>query len=194
MSQQNIQYICSICSKDISNYRSVTNDLKFKINNCPNKEYYQKLRLNVDKLCSSCYMKIINSYQRQISIINKNNLIEDNISIDLIETSRSNTSTNLMETSNLVNLIELIETQKEELIYQNKLNKINQQIVDIKINITNDTISMDKENFNQLIKLILQKDLKIEMLDNQNNQVQKYSFSQQMELLSTVLLKYQNEN
>ncbi|KAF0403825.1 hypothetical protein F8M41_009185 [Gigaspora margarita] len=122
-------------------------------------------------------MKIINSYQRQISIINKNNLIEDNISIDLIETSRSNTPTNLIETSNLVNLIELIETQKEELIYQNKLNEINQQIVDIKINITDDTISLDKENFNQLIKLILQKDLKIEMLDNQNNQVQKYSFS-----------------
>src|SRR5260364_188758 len=194
MSQQNIQYICSICSKDISNYRSVTNDLKFKIDNCPDKEYYQKLRLNVDKLCSSCYMKIINSYQRQISIINKNNLIEDNISIDLMETSRSNTPTNLMETSNLVNLIELIETQKEELIYQNKLNEINQQIVDIKINITDDTISMDKENFNQLIKLILQKDLKIEILDNQNNQVQKYSFSQQMELLSTVLLKYQNDN
>ncbi|CAG8682039.1 38361_t:CDS:2, partial [Gigaspora margarita] len=118
---------------------SVTNDLKFKINNCPDKEYYQKLRLNVDKLCSSCYMKIINSYQYQISIINKNNLIEDNISIGLIETSRPNTPTNLMKTSNL-------------------------------------------------------KDLKIEMLDNQNNQVQKYSFSQQMELLSTVLLKYQNEN
>ncbi|CAG8673025.1 39697_t:CDS:2 [Gigaspora margarita] len=75
---------------------SVTNDLKFKINNCPDKEYYQKLRLNVDKLCSN-----------------------------LMETSRSNTLTNLMETSNLVNLIELIETQKEELIYQNKLNEIN---------------------------------------------------------------------
>ncbi|CAG8825587.1 12881_t:CDS:2, partial [Gigaspora rosea] len=57
----------------------------------------------------------------------------------LMETSRSNTPTNLMETN-------------------------------IKINITEDTISMDKENFNQLIKLILQKDLKIEMLDNQNNQ------------------------
>ncbi|CAG8766859.1 17702_t:CDS:2 [Gigaspora margarita] len=95
-----------------------------------------------------CYMKIINSYQYQISIINKNNLIEDNISIDLMETSRSNTPTNLIETSNLVNLIELIKTQKKELIYQNKLNEINQQIVDIKINITDDTISMDKENFN----------------------------------------------
>ncbi|CAG8516600.1 26097_t:CDS:1, partial [Gigaspora rosea] len=93
MSQQNIQYICSICSKDISNYRSVTNDLKFKIDNCPDKEYYQELRLNVDKLCSCCYMKIINSYQRQSSTINK-----DNISIDLMETSRSNTPTNLMET------------------------------------------------------------------------------------------------
>ncbi|CAG8855729.1 6280_t:CDS:1, partial [Gigaspora margarita] len=64
----------------------------------------------------------------------------------------------------------LIETQKEELIYQNKLNEINQQNVDIKINITDNTISIDKENFNQLIKLILQKDLNIEMLDNQNNQ------------------------
>ncbi|CAG8609733.1 25852_t:CDS:1, partial [Gigaspora rosea] len=98
MTQQNIQYICSICSKDISNYRSITNDLKFKINNCPDKEYYQELRLNVDKLCSSCYMKIINFYQCQTSIINKNSLIEDNISIDLMETSRSNTPTNLMET------------------------------------------------------------------------------------------------
>ncbi|CAG8811681.1 27559_t:CDS:2 [Gigaspora margarita] len=102
---------------------SVTNDLKFKIDNCSNKEYYQKLRLNIDKLCSN------------------------NTSIDLMETSRSNTSTNLMETSNLVNLIELIETQKE-LIFQNKLNEINQQIDDIKINITDDTISMDKKNFN----------------------------------------------
>ncbi|CAG8477156.1 22909_t:CDS:1 [Gigaspora margarita] len=185
MSQQNIQYTCSICLKNISNYRSVTNDLKLKIDSCPDKEYYQGLRLNIDKLCSKCYMRIINSYQHQIPIINRNNLIEvsesniftdsietsrSNTPIDLMETSRSNTPTNLIETSNLINLIELIKIQKEELIYENKLNEINQQITDIKINITDDTISMDKENFNQLIKLILQKDLKIEALNNHNNQ------------------------
>ncbi|CAG8495881.1 15279_t:CDS:2 [Dentiscutata heterogama] len=75
MAQQNIQYICSICLKDISNYRSVTNDLKFKIDNCPDKEHYQKLRLNIDKLYSN-----------------------------LMETSRSNTPTNLIETNETLNL------------------------------------------------------------------------------------------
>ncbi|CAG8821334.1 656_t:CDS:1, partial [Racocetra persica] len=117
-----------------------------------------------------------------------NNLIEASRSnTNLMETSRSNTSTNLidinnliktsefnssidlLETSNLVNLIELIKIQKNELI-ENNLNEINQQITNIKVNITDNIISMDKENFDQLIKLIIQKDLKIEALNNQNNQ------------------------
>ncbi|CAG8831083.1 26312_t:CDS:2, partial [Racocetra persica] len=72
----------------------------------------------------------------------------------------------------------------------------------IKVNITDDIVSIDKENFNQLIKLIIQKDLKIETLTNQNNLTiigsnnldQNYSFSQQLELLTTVLLKYQQNH
>ncbi|KAF0520753.1 hypothetical protein F8M41_016138 [Gigaspora margarita] len=131
-------------------------------------------------------MKIVDSYRRQISTINRNielddlvetaliendNLAEDNTSTNLmeinnlieisesniltnlieinnlIETSEPNISTNLMEidnliesttitnlteTNNLLNLIELIETQKNELI-KNNLIEINQQFTDIKI-------------------------------------------------------------
>ncbi|CAG8845314.1 43927_t:CDS:1, partial [Gigaspora margarita] len=90
--------------------------------------------------------------------------------IEIIDISRSNSPITLIETNNLVNLIEVIKTQKEELIYKNKLNEINQQITNIEISITNNTISIDNKNFNQLIKLIIQKDLKIEALTDQNNQ------------------------
>ncbi|KAF0430704.1 hypothetical protein F8M41_005486 [Gigaspora margarita] len=270
MSQNNIQQHCSVCLKIITLCRGVTNNLKFKINYCPDKIYYKDLKVGVDKLCHECYMKIVDSYLHQISTINRNielddlvetdsiesnNLAEDdsstnlmeinnlieisesNISTnlmeinnlieisesniltnlmeinDLIEISEPNISTNLMEidnliesttfknlieTNNLVNLIELIEAQKNKLI-KNNLIEINQQFTDIKINTNNNNniISIDKENFNQLVKLIIQKDLKIKTLteqNNKNNLVQKYSFSQQMELLTTVLLKYQKDN
>ncbi|CAG8773360.1 12704_t:CDS:1 [Racocetra fulgida] len=143
MSQQNFQLKCSICLKTITNYRNITNNLKFKIDNCPDKEYYQQLQPNIDKLCFNCYMRIINSYQCQISTINRNDelnsLIEINLTEiskfnsptnlievdDLMKISRSNSPTTLIENNNLVNLIELIKIQKEELI-KNNLNEINQ--------------------------------------------------------------------
>ncbi|KAF0530121.1 hypothetical protein F8M41_012363 [Gigaspora margarita] len=206
MSQQNIQQVCSVCFIHITTGRNITDDFKNKIDNCPDREFYQDLKSGVDKLCSSCYNQIADSYRHQKSTINR--IKKSNSSMDLMEIidSRSNSPITLMETNNLVNLIEVIKTQKEELIYENKLNEIiNQQITDIEISITDNTISMNKENFNQLIKLIIQKDLKIEALTDQNNQnnlistssnnlVQNYSFSQQLELLTTILLKYQREN
>ena len=163
MSQQNIQQICSACFKHITTWRNITDDFKNKIDNCPDREFYQDLKPGFDKLCSICYNQIADSYRRQISTINR-------IKKSTSRINESNVSMDLMETDNLVNLIEVIKTQKEELIYENKLNEINQQITNIEISITNDTISMNKENFNQLIKLIIQKDLKIEALTDQNHQ------------------------
>ncbi|CAG8615961.1 10788_t:CDS:1 [Racocetra fulgida] len=183
MSQQNIQQTCSVCLENIIIFKNITNDFIYKINNCPDKEFYQGLKPGIDKLCSSCYNKIADSYQRQISTINRvrrfDNLIsinETNTSIDLVEIDEFNTSTSdknnrsnspitLIETNNLVNLIELIEIQKKELT-ENDLIEINQQFVDVKVDIIDNIISMDKKNFNQLIKLIIQKDLKIETLTN----------------------------
>ncbi|CAG8787297.1 22155_t:CDS:2 [Gigaspora margarita] len=106
------------------------------------------LKSGVDKLCSSCYNQIADSYRHQKSTINR--IKKSNSSMDLMEIidSRSNSPITLMETNNLVNLIEVIKTQKEELIYENKLNEINQQITNIEISITDSTISIDKENFN----------------------------------------------
>ncbi|CAG8691898.1 5385_t:CDS:2, partial [Cetraspora pellucida] len=208
--QQNIQN-CSVCLEEITKIRNITDDLKFKINNCSDRDYYNHLIYENDKLCSKYYMKIINSYHRQKSMINEDNLIEisksttdlmkisseSNISTNLMEINESNTSTNLMEINNLIeisesntltnlmeinnlmetcksntstNLIELIEIQKKELIENTEnLNKINQQFNNIEINITNKRVLIDKENFDQLIKLIIQKNLKIEALTNQNN-------------------------
>ncbi|CAG8745370.1 15087_t:CDS:2 [Dentiscutata erythropus] len=193
------QHNCLFCLKIITYYRNITDNLKSKIDNCSDKNNYKDLRVGVDKLCFECYMKIVDSHWCQIFTINKNNksnnsyLIETN---DLNESSKTNISTNLMNINNLIeidnsttldlietsdlietneseinnsaNLIELIKAQKEDLIEIN-LNEINQQFLDIKVNITNNTVSIDLENFNQLIKLIIQKDLKIESLTNQNN-------------------------
>ncbi|CAG8812026.1 812_t:CDS:1, partial [Dentiscutata erythropus] len=114
MSQQNIQN-CSICLKEITKIRNISDDLKFKINNCPDKDYYSHLTYENNKLCSDCYMKIVNSYQRQISTINRNsknlmetsrptipaNLTESTIDLmeinNLIDISNTNISTNLIE-------------------------------------------------------------------------------------------------
>ncbi|CAG8739163.1 865_t:CDS:2, partial [Gigaspora rosea] len=230
---------------------NITDNLKIKIDNCPDKEYYKDLKVGFDKLCFECYMKIVDSHRLQISTINRNNELDNSNLMeinDLNESNRFNTSANLMNINNLieindsttsdlmeisnlietneseiknsVNLIELIEAQKEYL-NENNLNEINQQFVDIKVDITNNMVSIDLENFDQLIKLIVQKDLKIESLIDQNNNLMattlnnseslinqnnnliattlnnsalNYSFSQQMELLTTVLLKYQKEN
>ncbi|CAG8757727.1 7395_t:CDS:1, partial [Racocetra fulgida] len=157
---------------NIKKFRNITNDLENKIDNCPNKEYYQNLQPYINKLCSNCYMTIIDSYNRRISTINRigksTNLIKTNKLDDLIEINEPNLMEvdNLIEiNNNLVNLIELIETQKKKLIKDN-ITEINQQFIDIKVNITNDIVSIDKENFDQLINLIIQKDLKIETLTN----------------------------
>ncbi|CAG8736793.1 17596_t:CDS:1, partial [Gigaspora rosea] len=64
MSQNNIQQNCSVCLKIIITLsRGVTNNLKFKIDNCPDKRYYKNLRVEVDKLWYECYMKIVDSYR-----------------------------------------------------------------------------------------------------------------------------------
>ncbi|KAF0353583.1 hypothetical protein F8M41_015146 [Gigaspora margarita] len=173
-----------------------------------------------------------NRFNTSANLININNLIEisDSATSNLMEFSNL-IETNKSEIKNSVNLIELIKAQKEDLI-ENNLNEINEQFVDIKVNITNNMVLINLENFDQLIKLIVQKDLKIESLiyqnnnlisttlnnqnnnlisttlNNQNNNListtvntpynhqfaQNYLFSQQMELLTTVLLKYQKEN
>ncbi|CAG8671503.1 8686_t:CDS:2, partial [Dentiscutata erythropus] len=156
---------------------SVTENLRFKIDNCPDKRYYKSLKAGVDKLCHECYMKIVDSYQCQISTITRNIEVDNSIETDLIEinnlaeTSESDISTNLSNlittneftTSTNLNLIELIKAQKDELIKNNSI-EINQQFTDIKININNNNniVLMDKKNFDQLVKLIIQKDLKIE--------------------------------
>ncbi|CAG8644915.1 40918_t:CDS:2 [Gigaspora margarita] len=56
----------------------------------------------------------------------------------------------------------------------------------------NNTISMDKENFNQLIEI--KKDLKIEIFNNQNNLILTNLNNSENELLTAVLFTYQNEN
>ncbi|CAG8681010.1 12730_t:CDS:2 [Cetraspora pellucida] len=125
----------------------------------------------------------VNLTESTINLMEINNLINissTNTSINLIEIEKyeSNISTNLMKINNLIefnesktnNLIELIEIQKKELIKSAKnLNEINQQIDNIEINITNNMVLINKENFNQLIKFIIQKDLKIKTLTDQNN-------------------------
>ncbi|CAG8838479.1 25732_t:CDS:1, partial [Racocetra persica] len=143
-------------------FKNITNDFIYKINNCPDKEFYQELKPGIDKLCSSCYNKIADSYQQGISTINRvrrlDNLIqinETNTFMDLVEidefntsisneNNRSNSPITLIKTNNLVNLIELIEIQKKELT-ENDLIEINQQFVDIKVDITDNIISMDKK-------------------------------------------------
>ncbi|CAG8847391.1 15201_t:CDS:1, partial [Racocetra persica] len=99
--QQNLQYIGSVCSSNIKKYKNITNDLKNKIDNCPDREYYQYLQPYVDKLYSNCYMTITDSYRHGVSTINRisesTNLIETNKLDDLIEIDELNISTNLME-------------------------------------------------------------------------------------------------
>ncbi|CAG8776550.1 6455_t:CDS:1, partial [Dentiscutata erythropus] len=99
MSQQQI-FKCSICLESNLYLRNVTVNLQDKINNCPDKEYYIHLITGVDKLCSSCYMKIIDSERFQKSTINRNNQL-DNMD-NLVDNSESNISTNLMDISNLI--------------------------------------------------------------------------------------------
>ncbi|KAF0452888.1 hypothetical protein F8M41_001853 [Gigaspora margarita] len=77
MSQQNIQQNCSICLKSIIYHRNITDNLKIKINNCPDKKYYKDLKVGIDKLCLECYMKIVDSHQCQISTINRNNELDN---------------------------------------------------------------------------------------------------------------------
>ncbi|CAG8812416.1 9267_t:CDS:1 [Gigaspora margarita] len=194
MSQRNIQRNCSICSKNIFYHRNITDNLKIKIDNCSDKEYYKNLKVEFDQLCLGCYIKIVDSYRCQISTINRNNELDNSNLMeinDLNESNKFNTLTNLMNINNLikindsatsdlmefsnlietneseiknsVNLIELIEAQKEDLI-KNNLNEIKEHFVDIKVNITNNMVLINLENFDQLIKLIVQKDLKIESL------------------------------
>ncbi|CAG8598255.1 42030_t:CDS:2, partial [Gigaspora margarita] len=67
------------------------------------------------------------------NLIKTDNLIETKIN-NLIATNESTTFTNLTDTNNLINLIELIEAQKNELIKSNLI-EINQQFTNIKINI-----------------------------------------------------------
>ncbi|CAG8468832.1 19339_t:CDS:2 [Cetraspora pellucida] len=150
MFQQNTQFICSICLKNISTFRNVTDNFKDKIDNCPDKEYYKDLKSGIDKLYYNCYMKIVDSYRFQKSTINRIN--KSDIFDNSMEVSRSNTSTNLIDINNLIKS-KLIKAQKEELI-QNNLTEID-QIKNIKINKINNMILFDKENFNQLIKLII---------------------------------------
>ncbi|CAG8793105.1 29881_t:CDS:1, partial [Racocetra persica] len=96
------------CSSNIKKYRNITNDLKNKIDNCPNREYYQHLQPYVDKLCSNCYITITDSYCRGVSTINRisesTNLIETNELDDLIEIDELNISTNLMKVDNLIEI------------------------------------------------------------------------------------------
>ncbi|CAG8705593.1 8562_t:CDS:2 [Cetraspora pellucida] len=152
---------------------NVTDNLKDKIDNCPDKEHYKDLKFGIDKLCYNCYIKIVDSHRFQkstINRINKSDFFDNSIEVsgsntfanlmdinNLIESSESNSSIeiniNLQDENNSINLIELIKTQKEELI-QNNLTEID-QIKNIKINKINNMILFDKENFNQLIKLII---------------------------------------
>ncbi|KAF0452889.1 hypothetical protein F8M41_001854 [Gigaspora margarita] len=120
--------------------------------------------------------------------MNINNLIEinDSATSDLIEFSNL-IETNESKIKNSVNLIELIEAQKEDLI-ENNLNKINEKFVDIKVNITNNMVLLNLENFDQLIKLIVQKYLKIESLIYQNNNL----INQNNNLISTTLNNQDN--
>ncbi|CAG8825080.1 13403_t:CDS:1, partial [Dentiscutata erythropus] len=75
-------------------------NLKFKINNCPDKDYYSHLTYENDKLYSNCYMKIVDSYRRQIFTINRNSKLDN-----LIETSKHTTPANLTE--NTIDLMEI---------------------------------------------------------------------------------------
>ncbi|KAF0384573.1 hypothetical protein F8M41_011588 [Gigaspora margarita] len=129
MSQDNIQQNCSVCLKIITFCRGVTTNLKFKINNCPDQRYYKNLRVGVDKLCHECYMKIVDSYRRQMSTINRNIELDDLIETDLIENddlAKDDTLTNLIEINNLIEISEsnistnLIETDNliETIIFQ----------------------------------------------------------------------------
>ncbi|CAG8847313.1 21631_t:CDS:1, partial [Racocetra persica] len=107
---------------------NIINDLKNKIDNCPDREYYQNLQPYIGKLCSNCYITITDSYHRGISTINRisksTNLIESN-ELDEINEPNLMEVDNLIEiNNNLVNLIELIETQKKKLIEDN-LTEIN---------------------------------------------------------------------
>ncbi|CAG8590369.1 2628_t:CDS:2, partial [Racocetra persica] len=122
----------------------------------------------VDKLYSSCYIKIIDSERYQKSTINKNNQL-NNID-NLTDINKSNISTNIMDINNLI-----------------ESNEFN-----ITINIVDNMILIDKTNFNQIVKLIAQRDLKIETLIEQNNI--NLTILNNSELLTTVLLKYQQNN
>ncbi|CAG8600715.1 17573_t:CDS:2, partial [Cetraspora pellucida] len=151
----------------------------------------------IDLIETSRPITFTNLTKSTIDLIEINNLIDinsTNISTNLIEIKEcesniltnlieieeceSNISTNLMKINNLIefnkfktnNLIELIKIQKKELIKSaENLNKINQQIDNIEINITNNMVLINKEIFNQLIKFIIQKNLKIKTLIDQNN-------------------------
>ncbi|CAG8794198.1 26020_t:CDS:1, partial [Dentiscutata erythropus] len=101
MSEEIIQRNFSFCLKIIMFSRSVTKNLRFKIDNCPDKGYYESFKVGVDKLCHECYMKIVDFYRRQISTITRNIEVNNSMETDLIEinnlaeTSESNISTNL---------------------------------------------------------------------------------------------------
>ncbi|CAG8807325.1 14569_t:CDS:1, partial [Gigaspora rosea] len=126
---------------------NITDNLKIKIDNCPDKEYYKDLKVGFDKLCFEYYMKIVDSYRCQISTIDRNNELDNSNLMEINDlnkkSNRFNTSANLMNINNLieindstcttldlieisnlieineseiknsVNLIELIEAQKE---------------------------------------------------------------------------------
>ncbi|CAG8723457.1 23451_t:CDS:2, partial [Dentiscutata erythropus] len=95
------QINCSFCLKFITNYRNITDDLKFKIDNCPDKRYYQELKPKVDKLCSKSENSRSNTSTNLTEISNLIETSESNSSMTLMKTSESNSSTTLMEPSSL---------------------------------------------------------------------------------------------
>ncbi|CAG8854117.1 44547_t:CDS:1, partial [Gigaspora margarita] len=121
----------------------VTNNLKFKINYCSDKRYYKDLRVGVDKLCYECYMKIVDSYQHQISTINRNIELNDLVETDLIESNNlaeDDTSTNLMEINNLIEISESnISTNLMEI---NKLIEISESNISTNLMETNNLIKI----------------------------------------------------
>ncbi|KAF0562008.1 hypothetical protein F8M41_014599 [Gigaspora margarita] len=137
------------------------------------------------------------------NLIEINNLIEiseSNISTNLIETdnlfetSKSNISTNLMETDNLIESSE--SNTLTNLIEISNLITTNESTTFTNLTDTNNLINLIElieAQKNELIKSNLI-EINQQFTNIKVNIIQKYSFSQQIELLTTVLLKYQKDN
>ncbi|CAG8822589.1 24749_t:CDS:1, partial [Dentiscutata erythropus] len=189
---------------EITKIRNITDDLKFKINNCPDRDYYNHLTYENDKLCSNCYMKIINSYHRQKSIINETNKLDNLIEISKSTTptnliknttslmeinSESNISTNLIEINNLIeisesntstNLMEinnLVENTSTNLIEINNLMEICESNTSTNLMEINNLIETCESNTStNLIELIkIQKKELIENTENLNKINQQFN-------------------